>query len=68
MLIHGFFFNSRNAFLKMKWVVVMQPKPDIDYQILDAAPPERPKPDWGKVLQKAASAIISNLVWWYITK
>ena len=52
----------------MKWVVVMQPKPDIDYQILDAAPPERPKPDWGKVLLKAASAIISNLVWWYITK
>ena len=53
----------------MKWVVVIQPGSDIDYQILDAVPPERKsKPDWGKVLQKAASAIISNLVWWYITK
>jgi len=56
----------------MKWVVVMRPKPDIEYQISDESPPqagaERPKPDWGKVLLKAASAIISNVVWWYITK
>jgi hypothetical protein len=52
----------------MKWVVVMQPQADIDYQILDVTPPERPKPDWGKVLLKAASAILSNVVWWYITK
>ncbi len=52
----------------MTWVVVMRPNPNFEYQILDESPPERPKPDWGKVLLKAASAILSNVVWWYITK
>ena len=51
----------------MTWIIVVRPKDGVEYQILDRKPPDKPQPDWGKALQKAATAIISNFVWWYIT-
>ena len=50
------------------WVLVMRPSEQVEYQVYDESDEAPPKPEWGKLLRKAGTTIITNFVWWWITK
>ena len=52
----------------MTWVLVMRPTKGLEYQIYEGKPPPKAPVDWGKTIRKVSIAVLSNFVWWYITK
>jgi len=53
----------------MTWVIVVRPSKGIEYQIYDGVEHTKRRKKWRlAVLKEAGVAVVSNLVWWYISR